>query len=447
MAATNTWRATALLPDNSERLLCEAGCFDYVCRWCRRVLNSWGGATRARVAAIIVSRYDGLHERGWRKERQFLPPFAELLTARRRRSLPPESAPPRPRPQQSDRVLGDAATVFLEPSQVLFSEADPQLTLGNNRLLTWLSAAGKGRWEEFLHVCRTLGVARDGREAERIIRGLVLLGHVERSEEGGKWSVVPPTVTPLADEPERYFLRGQRTPSLLGHLPLAREETSQPHGTGPARISLHPEHCDDATVLRVGDVSFRVERGGAVARAQAMPTWREWFDRTPPLHGLVLTKFDRKEKWDGTRWVEVSGTLFEEETHRIRGDTGMYRLSREHPFRSSVYVFFDATGQKFVRGDWYGLRFLARRFQRLPLTALWCVDRRLLSIPSAEHWPLVYEQVLVQASGLLPGRTSAGDLCYAHVPEPLARCLGQKLGIDLVLSDPERACPRLLAAR
>jgi len=340
----------------------------------------------------------------------------------------------------------DAATAFSEPVQVLLSEVDPQLTLSNDRLLSWLSAAGKGRWETFLHVCRCLGLSRDGRAAVRIMRRLVLLGHVELSEKGNQWSVVPPTLTPLADEPERTFLRGQRTPSLLAYLPVVREETIQPDGAGPLRVSFIPQPSEDATTFSVGRLSFRVEHGGASGRAEAMPTWREWFDLTPALHGMVLTKFARKERWDGTRWIDVTGSLFEEENNRIRGETGMYRLSREHPFRSTVYVFFDALGQKFVRGDWYGLAFLARRFQMLPLTARWSAEQQLFCIPSAERWPLVYEQVLVQASGLLPSRTSAGELCYPHVPEPLARCLCQKLAIDFIpLPPPEPARPRLVA--
>ena len=58
MGTTQTWRATALLSDNSEQLLCQAGALDYVRRWCRRILKSWSGTTRAKVAAIVVSRWE-----------------------------------------------------------------------------------------------------------------------------------------------------------------------------------------------------------------------------------------------------------------------------------------------------------------------------------------------------------------------------------------------------
>ena len=400
------------------------------------------------MAAIVVSRWEDRAKRGWQTEQRFLPPFAELLNGRRRLA-PPKALEPqarfRPSPQPDPRVA-DAATAFSEPVQVLLSQADPQQTLTHNRLLSWLSAAGKGRWETFLHVCRCLGLGRDGREAGRIMRRLVLLGHVELSEKGNHWSVVPPTLMPIADEPERTFLRGQRTPSLLAHLPVVREEMNQPDGAAPSRVSFVPQPSEDAKTFSVGRSSFRLEHGGASKRAEAMPTWREWFDRTPAIHGMVLTKFARKERLDGTRWIDVTGSLFEEENNRIRGETGMYRLSREHPFRSTVYVFFDALGQKFVRGDWYGLAFLARHFQSLPLTARWSAEQQLFCIPSAERWPLVYEQVLVQASGLLPSRTSAGELCYSHVPKLLARCLCQKVAIDLIpLPHPEPTCPLLVA--
>src|SRR5439155_15759599 len=179
MGTTQTSGATALLSDNSEQLLCQAGALDYVRRWCRGVLKSWSGTTRAKVAAIVVSRWEDRAKRGWQTEQRFLPPFAELLNGRRRLA-PPKALEPqarfRPSPQPDPRVA-DAATAFSEPVQVLLSQADPQQTLIHNPLLSWLSAAGKGRWETFLHVCRCLGLGRDGREAGRIMRRLVLLGH------------------------------------------------------------------------------------------------------------------------------------------------------------------------------------------------------------------------------------------------------------------------------
>jgi len=340
------------------------------------------------------------------------------------------------------RQAADTGTAFSEPDQTIAWHDDPDLTARYGRLLTWLSAAGAGRWGTLLYVCQMLSLARNGSEAGRVARRLVLLGHLELSESGTRWSVVPPTLTPLADDLDRGFLRGQRTPALLANLPIAREETSQPDGAGPSRVTFLPQ-ASDSTPLQIGTSSFHVDPRGAEARAEGMPTWQEWLDQMPTICGLVLTKF-RKERWSNTGWTEVLHTLFEDESRRICGDTGMYRLSREQPFRSTVCVFFDSSRQKFVRGDWYGLRFLARRFHGLPLTARWQADLRLLSIPHEERWPLDYEKVLIQASGLLPCRTSTGSLCYTHVPECLAHCLCRKLEVNIVLVNPDRASTHLL---
>jgi hypothetical protein len=240
----------------------------------------------------------------------------------------------------------------------------------------------------------------------------------------------------LADDPERYYLRGQRTPALLARLPIAREETPQPDCVGPARLTLYPEAANGATSLQVGPSQFALDHQGASALAEILPTWREWLDRMPAVGGLVLTTVTR-EWWTPAGWTDVSQTFFEDENRTIRGEAGLYRLSRDKPFRTRVCVFFAVGGRgKFVRGDWYGLRFLARRFQGLPLTASWHADQQCLLVPSEERWPLTYERVLIQESGLLPSRTGNRPLTYPHVPESLACSLCDKLEVTMDTPSP-----------
>jgi hypothetical protein len=450
MGASQDWKASAIRADASERLLCQAGSLDYVMRWCRHLLKTRPAQEQTRFASIALFRWEARARArpGWKKEQEYLPPFAELLV-RRRKTRAVQDTVRKTAPLPSKRVTevrpaADTRTAFSELDKSLTLRADPGLTARYEKLLAWLSAAGAGRWGTFLHVCQVLSLAGTGSEAARVARRLVLLGHLELSESGTRWSVMPPTLTPLADEPDRSFLRGQRTLALLANLPIAREETSQPDGAGPSRVVLLPQ-VSDSTPIEVGTSSFHVEPRGAAARAEGMPTWQEWLDRMLPIRGLVLTKF-QKERWHNSEWTEALHTLFEDENHNIRGDTGLYRLSREQPFRSTVCVFFDSSRQKLVRGDWYGLRFLARRFQGLPLTARWHADLRFLSIPHEERWPLEYEKVLIQASGLLPCLTSTRDLYYEHMTESLVRCLCRKLEVNIVVVNPDSASTHLLTA-
>lgn len=58
-------------------------------------------------------------------------------------------------------------------------------------------------------------------------------------------------------------------------------------------------------------------------------------------------------------------------------------------------------------------------------------------MPSEEHWPFDYEQILVQASGFLPSLSRrAGWLCYSSIPQELAAGLCAKLDILLRLIGP-----------
>jgi hypothetical protein len=440
MAAFEVWKASARLADQSEVLLCQAHSRDYVQRWCRRLLREWSPQERGRVKSIALFRGEAGPTLTWQRDQDYRPPFDALLRPRRD-SDGEVLVPVRPkRPARrggtgSGPAPGEAVTAFVEPRPVPAAPASPEMTERYGLLLTWLSAAGAGSWATFVYVCQTLSLARTGREAGRIARRLVLLGHLGQSESGKRWWVVAPTLTPLADEPERYFLRGQRTPALLARLPIGCEEDPQPDAVGPARLALHPQADRGATSIQVGPSRFAFDTQGAGALAEGLPTWREWLNQMPAVGGLVLTKFTR-ERWTPSGWENVVGALYEDEGRTVRGESGLYRLSRDRPFRTQVSVFFDAAAQKFVRGDWYGLRFLARRSQGLPLTATWRSGEQCLLVPSEERWPLTYERVLIQASGLLPSRTGAGPLTYRHIPKSLAQCLCDKLKVRLTSSGP-----------
>jgi hypothetical protein len=182
--------------------------------------------------------------------------------------------------------------------------------------------------------------------------------------------------------------------------------------------------------ISIGGISFRVEQC-ILARAQRLPDWRVWAESLRAFDGRDLGKFARTERWDGLSWVGTP-LYFDQPTDRIIGPGGLYRLSQEDSVRSPLTVCFDAEGQRIVRGDWYGLRFLAGRLGGDALHVEWDRAGQELFVPVAGRWPFLYEQMLVQASGLLPSRPRRPRwLCYHDVPEDLVECLCEKLGVEI----------------
>jgi 23S rRNA pseudouridine2605 synthase len=305
---------------------------------------------------------------------------------------------------------------------------DPEHTRAHNNLLYWLSAAGTGQWDPFLRTCQVLGLAEDGQQARRIMRRLVLLGHLAPTDDGVRWTMQPPTLTPLALEPDRVILRGQRTPPLLACLPDNREHTSQVGG--PDRICCCAPFADGVSRVPVSGTYFHIEHG-ILVRAQELPDWRGWMESLRHFDGRDLGKFARTERWDGVYWVGTP-LYYDQLGQHVIGPSGMYRLSQETPARSPLTVCFYAERQMILRGDWYGLRFLAGHLSGAHLHAEWDQGGHSLFVPIAERWPFLYEQMLVQASGLLPSRSERpGWLCYPGIPEPLVECLCDKLDIEV----------------
>ena len=111
----------------------------------------------------------------------------------------------------------------------------------------------------------------------------------------------------------------------------------------------------------------------------------------------------------------------------------MYRLTRDGDRTGrALTLFFDPASQRWFRGDWYGLRFLA--LEALPggVNAVYRSDRRELLIPDSQRWPLLYERALVLSSGLLPKRAPNPEwLSYPRVPLTMARRLCEKLNVVL----------------
>ncbi|MDP9368659.1 MAG: hypothetical protein M3Q03_10360 [Chloroflexota bacterium] len=86
----------------------------------------------------------------------------------------------------------------------------------HDRLLTWVSATGTGSIDLFRGAANVVGLGDRPGEARRILRRLRLLGHVEGSRDGARWSSAPPVLVRAAHSRngDRFFL--ERVMDLVG---------------------------------------------------------------------------------------------------------------------------------------------------------------------------------------------------------------------------------------
>jgi hypothetical protein len=455
-----TWRVTLVLTDNSQHPLCFGQALQEVEEAWRPTFELKPPGERSRARLVYFQRWSlDINLGNWRNFRSLdlMPPAASPVAASVK-PVPPPSELPRPvkgaRPhpptslaapskvpsvstipvppnalshQQEPARVPEVSDPLDEPDSTWHAEnspVDPRLVERHNRLLYWLSAAGEGAWEAFREACQILGLAAEPGHARRVQRCLLLLGHLTLSDNGMRWTVPAPTLRPTTVSGDLFLLCGQRSPSLLKDLPLHRTLMEQPGGQGPTRILVRSDEVSAKVTL--GNVSYLLESPNPLAQADALPALQGWADNLRGIDRPNLASFAQVERWNDGSWQ--AGRLHET-SGRYVGESGLYRLTRSDRCRFTVTVFFDSQRQRFLRGDWYGLRFLARQKADLPCRAVW--TQQTLLIPLNERWPLLFEQTLAQSTGLLPDRVDKGKyLRYADVPESLARVLCQRLAIE-----------------
>ena len=126
--------------------------------------------------------------------------------------FPSDGRIPAEPPREDEDIVGGFAFYELPTLPPLLEATDPRLF---DRLLSWLSAAGEGRWESFLRVAGVLGAAPDLPTARRLFRRFVLLGHIESSPEGRTWFAAPPVLVQAARSVQNAFWCGSRGAALL----------------------------------------------------------------------------------------------------------------------------------------------------------------------------------------------------------------------------------------
>ncbi len=299
-----------------------------------------------------------------------------------------------------------------------------------DELIFWLSAMGEGSWDSFVNVCRTLQLISNTKQASYIFRRLVLLGYVERSENGSRWCVCPPTIVHKPIDSDYVYLCGQRVPSLLEDFSsLTIVESPQPEVNGPPRIEIR----SDITTLceSIGKKKHFCLQDAGVASlklAEVLPHLRDWISSLPHLVRLNTSNYEIK-RWDGEKYLTCT-TLYERNGYYY-GDSGLYRLTKECD-ASILELYFDANQQRWLKGDWYGLNFIASLAAGVDSKVIINTDACTLAIRTKSRWPFIYERALVLASGLLPNaRTEPGWLIYQGVSIELAQILTDKLGLPL----------------
>ena len=297
-----------------------------------------------------------------------------------------------------------------------------------DHLLYWLSTNGEGTWQTFAKVCNVLQLAVDVKETKSIFRRLRLLGYIESSEDGQKWSICPTALVQGAADPNICFLTGQQTPKLIMELGEQYSVKNLPQSgyQGPSCVKVHGRFSEEISIN-----GFQLTCAGpaAVQLAHLLPDLEGWKNILPPIK-IALFRYNI-ERWNGTQFRQCS--TFRESGGRYIGKSGMYRLTRKeetNPYQ--LVLYFDELNQRWLRGDWYGLRFLADNTDRQDFKVGYDTGTNAILIRNGERWPLLYERALVLASGMLPTRSEDREwLIYSGVSGKLVQLLTEKLNVSI----------------
>jgi hypothetical protein len=232
-----------------------------------------------------------------------------------------------------------------------------------------------------------------------------------------------------ATDTNAYFLCGQRTPKLLEQLAAhwTLEKKPQPEDQGPSCLIVHNAPSIDVTV---DGIQIKQAGTASLRLAHLLPDLTGWKETLASLD-RISTAHDQIEIWNGEHFVPCP--TFYERDGRYVGDTGMYRLTRgEGTDAYQQVLYFDSPKQRWLKGDWYGLRFLAHDTASVDMEVTYGASTRSLHLLADERWPLLYERALVLASGMLPCRTeNLRWFKYSEVSAELIHVLAQKLDVSI----------------
>ena len=305
---------------------------------------------------------------------------------------------------------------------------DPSLGEHYDQLLYWLSATAEGTWQTFANVCKVLRLTDDTKQAKSIFRRLILLGHIESSGKEQKWSICPTTLVQCAADPDAYFLAGQQTPNLIKQLDTHWEfkNIPQPGYQGPSCVKVHGDLSANPLVDTLQIESVGV---ASVQLASLLPDLAGWKNTLATIDRISTAHYNI-EIWNGNQFSPCD--TFYERNGQYVGESGMYRLTRGEANVYRIVLYLDQLNQRWLKGDWYGLRFLAYDTAGRDFEVGYDSSANDILIPVDERWPLLYERVLVLATGILPCRAENPKwLKYSGVSNELVRPLTEKLNVSI----------------
>ncbi|MFB2880681.1 hypothetical protein [Floridanema aerugineum] len=290
------------------------------------------------------------------------------------------------------------------------------------QLLYWLSAQACGTWESFKKACDALKLE----EPKRILRRLKLLGHIESSQNGSRWSTAPTTLVKVDSQfnSQEFILCGQRSLNLISELKnyAQVDVINQTSGEAPPRTRVSTTNSEQLfelikqigcqfAIANVGEVSLQL--------ATILPNLANWKYTLRSLQGIVPSLYE---------WQHFDCNVNDFVSCIFPKETGMYRMQSKEMTAYNYTIFYDKESDRWLQGDWYGLRFLALQHNEKECIARYSTATKRLAIPVCQRWPEIYERALVLASGLLP-KYQDSWLLYENVGLELVAQLSDKLNI------------------
>lgn len=333
------------------------------------------------------------------------------------------------RPWPDDDPFGEDAAI-----RASLTDNEIEQTERFDAFLRWLSATASGTWTAFQSAYKTLGVDTARFPASVLARRLRLLGHLETSADGSRWSVTPPVLvrTSMSDELQTYVLCGGRDARVLGALERAPRFTVTPQsGLAPAVVEIGVDAVERilATAPTI-DHTYGLRSSDDVPKllARVLPPISGWLDMQPALTTIKPNLFNVR-RFDSGQFRNST----------FSGKTGFYELwnPREDDTpgsRPKYSLFYEARNEKWIRGDWYGLRYLAHYADGQPLSVHYAPHARRVRIQRDLRWPELYERVLVLSSGFLPCE-ERNWLLYENVESAVLDELTPKLNLRVVKDD------------
>lgn len=286
-----------------------------------------------------------------------------------------------------------------------------------DRLLTFLSEKGEGRWDDLKEAWRWIaGAAGDpGSQAWIAARDLEALGHIEVAwEHELSWCAAPPLLTMIPRSGGRVFLTGART----RHLEAQLEKTTDD-------LNLWVDECDQRSGPRTIYVACKSsEQIGELARALEIDYTYQVAEQIAALLPSLRSYEALDQEGELPRGLEAeffdvaSLSWKESET---RDTSGLYRV---RTYTGQLYGLRHATGAWARVVKEVGVYTVLRWAEESVLRYSEATEE--LTVPVEARLPTLHARAATLCSGRLPEFTSE---TVGHVPpQPRAAPRGRGLG-------------------